>query len=160
MNVFACAHRITTSRQAGRVWRGGLVNYAHLRGDLVRWLRQDRKSDARFTTMVDLYRLPVNFPGWQDAHRRPELMDRVRALETAFSVDIDDGRSSHTCRSMNSRPCCFRNQNDLRICSRLSGWASLALLTQVRHQTGQEWPKPLKIGSGDGRVYTTFAVEL
>ena len=33
-------------------------------------------------------------------------------------------------------------------------------LAQVRHQTGQEWPKPLKIGSGDGRVYTTFAVEL
>ena len=33
-------------------------------------------------------------------------------------------------------------------------------LAQVRHQTGQTKPKPLKTGSGYCRVCTTFAVSL
>jgi hypothetical protein len=33
-------------------------------------------------------------------------------------------------------------------------------LAQVRHQTDETKPNPLKTGSGDGRVCTTFAVGL
>src|ERR1035441_8891268 len=33
-------------------------------------------------------------------------------------------------------------------------------LAQVRHETGQKWAKPFRISSGNGRVYTTFSIEV
>jgi hypothetical protein len=61
--LIADAHSITTGRHHGRIYRGGFVKYEHLAGDLTKWMKQDSKQDAWFTTMVDLYRLPVDFPG-------------------------------------------------------------------------------------------------
>src|ERR1017187_170459 len=62
-DIVANAHSITTSRRRGRVYRGGFVEYSHLRKDLELWMKEDRKPDARFTTMVDLYRMPVECLG-------------------------------------------------------------------------------------------------
>lgn len=41
--------------------RGGLVNYAKVRGQLEKLCRED--SDAYITTLFDLYALPTDFPG-------------------------------------------------------------------------------------------------
>lgn len=43
--------------------RGGVVSYAKVRPQLIRQCRQD--TTATVTTMIDLYRLPGDFPGSQ-----------------------------------------------------------------------------------------------
>ena len=47
---------------------------------------------ARFTTMLDLYALPTDFPGWAEARRRTTTSERVEALEAALQAEIADPR--------------------------------------------------------------------
>ena len=90
-SVGASVRVITTRKARGRKYRGGLTTYAKARNDITLWLKQDRNSDVRFTTMFDLYGLPPDFPGYKtaandDPHRR------VEALENALKSDIGDER--------------------------------------------------------------------
>ncbi len=51
-------------RRGGRIPRGGLLGtFGHALRDIQRWLSEDRSEEARFSTMVDLYSLPHDFPG-------------------------------------------------------------------------------------------------
>ena len=70
--VDVAAHRVTTRRHPRAhhiIYRGGLTTYKHALSDIRRWMRQDRKRNARFTTMFDLYKLPRDFPRYEDANR-------------------------------------------------------------------------------------------
>lgn len=91
-DIFADAHRVTTGRRRGRTFRGGLVSYAHLRNDLKRWASEDRRADARFTTMIDLYRLPPDFPEAARFSPSGDPLSRVQSLEEAFGRDISEPR--------------------------------------------------------------------
>lgn len=87
--VFVSARSVETSRSRARILRGGVSNYAQIKNDVVRWLKQDRT--AHVSTMFDLYGLPTDFPGSDEArHLAPTA--RVRRLEHAFGVDINDSR--------------------------------------------------------------------
>src|SRR5262249_30356470 len=90
--VFLDVHRVTTGRRRGRLFRGGLTSYQHLRSDLVRWIKQDQNPDAWFTTMVDLYRLPTDFPGYERCTQQADPIRRVECLETSLGDDINDRR--------------------------------------------------------------------
>lgn len=85
-HVFIFARSVATSRAS----RGGLVSYPRARQDIVRWMRQE--SDARFTTMFDLYGLPDDWPGRELAAAQPDPLGRVRVMEDAFREDIGDRR--------------------------------------------------------------------
>src|SRR5437868_5280161 len=76
----------------GKIYRGGLVDYARARRDLLRWMSEDGGSDARFTTMFDLYALPKDFPGYGEAAAQPDVYAKVRALEEAMFSDVGDPR--------------------------------------------------------------------
>jgi Domain of unknown function (DUF4276) len=86
--VFADAHRITTGRRHGRLFRGGLTNYEHLARDLTLWMKQDQNEDSWFTTMIDLYRLPMNFPGRSSLPLTIAVHDKVTRLEAELSKDV------------------------------------------------------------------------
>lgn len=86
--VFCDAHRVTTGRRKGKVFRGGHVSYQHLRTDLELWMKQDSAHDSWFTTMIDLYRLPTDFPGFDDAQRFADPYRRVSLLESNFMSDM------------------------------------------------------------------------
>lgn len=88
--IFADAHRITTGRRRGRLFRGGLTNYEHLARDLTLWMKQDQNEDSWFTTMIDLYRLPINFPGRATLSPALASYDRVARLEEEFRINIVD----------------------------------------------------------------------
>ena len=90
--VFSSARCVETSRRRNLKYSGGITDYARAKGDIQRWMRNDRNSDARFTTMFDLYALPADFPSYADASRHPDPYDRVKALEDALSTDIADWR--------------------------------------------------------------------
>lgn len=72
--------------------RGGVLNYENAKKDIQRWLKEDKNSDARFTTMFDLYALPNNFPGFDEAKRYINLYGKIQCLEEAFRKDINDYR--------------------------------------------------------------------
>ena len=98
--VFADAHRITTGRRHGEIHRGGFVQYDHLARDLSLWMKQDQNKDSWFTTMVDLYRLPLDFPGLAGLSRHLPAAGRIRRLEAALADDV--------ALRLNSLPVCGR----------------------------------------------------
>jgi hypothetical protein len=93
-HVFLSVGCVETSRdrRAGKIYRGGLLDYDRARKDLLRWMKEDSKPEARFTTMFDLYALPDNFPGQDEARKRSNPNERVAELEKAFVTDIPDPR--------------------------------------------------------------------
>jgi hypothetical protein len=86
-------HRITTGRKKGVPHRGGFVAYDHLRNDLSLWIKQERRRpEARFTTMIDLYGLPQDFPGKLECQRIQDPLQKVAALEARILNDLNDPR--------------------------------------------------------------------
>ena len=84
---------IAHARKKGRVHRGGGRNFTAMQSDIRRRLKQESASDVFFTTMLDLYALHRNFPGFEDAERlRPCPYRRVEALENAWSSETRDQR--------------------------------------------------------------------
>ena len=90
--VYVSARCVETGRRRGRHWRGGLRDYARPRRDIQSWLKEDQNSDARFTTMFDVYALPCEFPGFDQASGLPDAYRRVELLEQRLANDIGDWR--------------------------------------------------------------------
>ncbi len=85
--------KIANSKRRGVTSRGGIGKYATLRRDISNELRRHRRPHVFFTTMIDLYGLPKDFPGKADRIRDPaNPTPYVKALEAAFQSDIDDDR--------------------------------------------------------------------
>jgi hypothetical protein len=69
---------------------GGAHNFQRWQRDLRRWMRSDQNADARFTSMVDLYRLPSDFPSTTPSTTDP--LQRVEHIERAIAAEIADRR--------------------------------------------------------------------
>jgi len=91
--VYADARCVLTSKdkRAAKEYRGGLVKFQKALADIETWMKEDKSSDCRFTTMFDLYALPSDFPDY-DQCERFEPYTRVEALENAFKLAIFDRR--------------------------------------------------------------------
>lgn len=81
-----------TTRKRGIKHRGGIRNYSLPKHHINTWMKQDKNPDARFTTMFDLYRLPEDFPGYDEASSVSDPYERVGVLENALSRDVSDHR--------------------------------------------------------------------
>ena len=68
-------------------YRGGLTSYKHAKSDVTKWLKEDRQ--AYVSTMFDFFRLPSDFPGYQEAMLNPNHKTSVEILESAFLADIE-----------------------------------------------------------------------
>lgn len=84
------ARVVLTNRKLGK--RGGILDYDKIRGDLHRLMLEDQHAEARFTTMIDLYALPNQFPGWTKAKQLTRPHDRIRVLEESLKADFADHR--------------------------------------------------------------------
>jgi len=91
-SVFADVHRITTGRRGPKTYRGGFLTYEHLRRDLSLWMKHDQRHDSWFTTMVDLYRLPPDVPGYERSRSIADPIRRVQFLEDALKSDLSHRR--------------------------------------------------------------------
>ena len=92
LGVYVKARCVLTSRRRNIKHRGGIGSYEKARNDINTWIKEDRNSDVRFTTMFDVYGLPTNFPGYRDAKQRSDPYGRVKVLEDALGEDISDRR--------------------------------------------------------------------
>jgi len=84
---------IAHARKKGRIHRGGGRKYVPMKNDILRFLAQEKGGDVFFSTMIDLYAIPADFPGLADAEKLRHLPEkRVESLELAFTKDIGDRR--------------------------------------------------------------------
>ena len=84
---------IAHAKKKEKVHRGGGRKYLPMKNDIVRFLAQEKGADVFFTTMIDLYGIPTDFPGAAEADSlRHVPQERVEAFERAFAKDIGDGR--------------------------------------------------------------------
>jgi len=84
---------IAHAKKKGIVHRGGGRNYAPMKNDILRFLRQEKSLDVFFTTMLDLYAIHPDFPGLSTAESiRQDPLKRVEFLEQKFAEDINDQR--------------------------------------------------------------------
>lgn len=83
---------VRTGRHRGRNLRGGFLRFAKLKSDIDLLMNSDRRPDARFTTMLDLYALPGDFPDRARALAEPDPYKRVAILEDAMSQSIGSSR--------------------------------------------------------------------
>jgi hypothetical protein len=93
-NVWTDARCVLTSKnnRLGVGYRGGWRRssaYTTVKRDICTWMKEDRNPDVRFTTMFDLYALPRDFPGYDEAYRESNPYHRVSVLEEALSADIN-----------------------------------------------------------------------
>lgn len=82
--------KIAHSKHHGDVNRGGVGKYASLKRDIQNTLKSRPSKSTFFTTLIDLYALPMNFPGKDANVRNPaNPTPYVLALEKAFGDDIN-----------------------------------------------------------------------
>jgi hypothetical protein len=79
-------------KKKGITHRGGLDTYLAFENDIIRWLKQDSGVDILFSTMIDLYALPNDFPGFEEATQIQDFIKRVEYLENALQLKIGDKR--------------------------------------------------------------------
>lgn len=92
LSIWAKARCVMTSNKRGAKRRGGVGKYYQVKNDIHMWMKEDQNPDARFTTMIDLYGLPSDFPGYDEAQRKDDPYERIRILENSFKDDITDHR--------------------------------------------------------------------
>lgn len=91
-NVFVSARRVETGRKRGKIFRGGMTSYLKAQKDIKLWMKEDKGGDVRFTTMFDFYRLPNDFPGFEEAKRKPDPYKQIEIIEDSFTADIASSR--------------------------------------------------------------------
>ena len=70
---------------------GGVLSYQQVINDLILWRRSavDNEFEIHhFTTMIDFYALPNNFPNYANANLLNDPYGCVEALEMAFEEDV------------------------------------------------------------------------
>jgi len=87
------ARCVETARKHGKIYRGGLTDYSKLKRDLMRWIREDRRPEAYFSTMIDLYAIPADFPGYEEADSARSDLERALRLEKRLHQDINHERA-------------------------------------------------------------------
>jgi len=84
---------IAHAKKKGRVHRGGGRRYTPMKNDIARFLAQEKGADVFFTTMIDLYAIQTDLPGFAEAEKLRHLpVPRVEALEAEFARDLGDHR--------------------------------------------------------------------
>jgi hypothetical protein len=91
--VYVAKPRLTAlRRKKGTVHRGGVQRYQPLKNDLLDWIKQDAASEVYFTTMIDFYGLPSDFPRLAETRGDSDPYQRLAKMEEAFEEDIGDRR--------------------------------------------------------------------
>ncbi|HOX36644.1 MAG TPA: DUF4276 family protein [Candidatus Brocadiia bacterium] len=92
LGIYGDARCVMTGRKRSAIHRGGVTSYGKVRNDIRRWMAEDGNSDARFTTMFDLYALPSDFPGRNEARGMTDPYEKVKRIESAMFNDLGDYR--------------------------------------------------------------------
>ena len=83
-DVYTDVRCVLTSKdkRAAKEYRGGLISYQKAKADIETWMKEDANQECWFTSMFDLYALPEDFPGFDEAELL-EPYQRIERLEAA-----------------------------------------------------------------------------
>ena len=76
----------------GQQFKGGISNYKQVKKDILNRISQDNNKDSRFTTMIDFYGIPDDFPGVYTKSEAKNPYEKVKIIENALADDINDSR--------------------------------------------------------------------
>lgn len=88
LGVYGDVQLLSSRASTSRSHKGGWNSYATAKRHLQRWMKQDSGDDVWYTTMVDLYAIPQDFPKLEECKKIPDHNKRVEALEQAFYDDL------------------------------------------------------------------------
>ena len=71
--------------QTSKGFKGGFVNYQHLKRDILRLLHE---PNTLVTTFVDYFRIPTNLPNYDNCIKLSQVGDRIVCLEASMKSDI------------------------------------------------------------------------
>jgi hypothetical protein len=91
-NISADARRVLTKKDKFKSYRGGIVRFEKFKKDITNWLLEDSNADVKFSTMIDLYGLPKDFPGQAEASKVQAPYEKVKILESKLEAEINDRR--------------------------------------------------------------------
>ena len=99
-NVFLSVQQVLTGRgqQSHIKYKGGLgrakgQGWPRLRNHLSNWIKQQvRQPDTYFSSFIDFYALPADFPGYDDAQKLRDPYQKVAQLEKRFGEEIGSPR--------------------------------------------------------------------
>ena len=84
---------IAHARKKRKVHRGGGRNFTAIQNDIKRSLDEYPNNNIFFTTMIDLYGLPNNFPGLKESKEIRHIPhERVEKLEKSWFEETKDNR--------------------------------------------------------------------
>lgn len=90
-NIVVDVRCVQTSNKRGQKKSGGLQHFSKLKADITEWMREDNNLDSRFTTMIDLYGLPSDFPGLCDVNMgNQDCYQVVEELERNLAAQFDE----------------------------------------------------------------------
>jgi hypothetical protein len=76
----------------GQQFKGGISNYAKIKKDILNRISEDNNKDSVFTTMIDFYGIPDDFPGVYAKSEAKRPYEKVKIIENALADDINDSR--------------------------------------------------------------------
>ena len=71
-----------------RAFKGGWLSYFAVRKALLEWMKSEHRAGVWFTTMLDLYAIPQDYPRLEDARKIGEPRERVAFLEDVLRKNI------------------------------------------------------------------------
>ncbi|MGH7782869.1 MAG: DUF4276 family protein [Candidatus Binatia bacterium] len=87
--VYADVQLLSSKRRVTkRSSKGGWNSYVKAKQHLKRWMSEDHGADCWYTTMVDLYAIPEDFPEFEACRKIVDPYERVEFLELAFYNDV------------------------------------------------------------------------
>lgn len=72
--------------------KGGSISYARVEKEIRNRMKEDSGPDARFSTMLDFYALPSEFPGYKESMTGDNPVRRVVRIEEEFARQFGDSR--------------------------------------------------------------------
>lgn len=74
-------------------YKGGFVNYAHLRNDIQSLLKSEER-DVFVTTFVDFFRIPNTIPQYDEIVQKGTHLEQVEKMQESINKDTNDHRFS------------------------------------------------------------------
>lgn len=84
--------KVAHAHKNQKTHRGGGRKFGPVQRDIERFLKQEKGADVYFTTMIDLYAIPADFPGLEAARSLSDPYERIETLENSFLDSIPDDR--------------------------------------------------------------------
>lgn len=137
---------------------GGISKYSHLKKDIINTIYE---SEVLVTTMIDFYRLPSDFPGYQELESQLSHIEQVCLLEEALKANIEETQDR---KFDNLIPFIQLHEFEALIFSSIEGFDTLFEKSEIRYKEIKSiidrYPNPEDINNGPNTAPSVRLIQL